>query len=126
MESINYIAAWVGITCGFVSGLVMGLMFQKETWLGGYSTWARRLVRLGHISFFGIGFINLSYAVSLRFQNIQEPSPWTALLLIIGAITMPLVCYLAAWRQPLRHLFPIPALSLMIAVVMFLFKGGVL
>jgi hypothetical protein len=29
---------------------------------------------------------------------------------------MPLVCYLAAWKKPLRHLFPVPVLSLLGAV----------
>jgi len=51
----NLIAAWLGIPLGFGSGLVLGLFFQRENWLGGYSSPKRRLYRLAHISFFGLG-----------------------------------------------------------------------
>ena len=46
-----------------------------------------------------------------------------AVLLIAGAVTMPLVCYLAAWRKPLRHLFCVPVTSLAVAVGLFLLGG---
>jgi len=35
-----------------------------------------------------------------------------SLLFIAGTITMPLVCFLSAWRKPLRHLFPVPVASI--------------
>ena len=99
----------------------MGLLFHKDTWLDGYGTWRRRLVRLAHISFFGIAFINLSFAFSVAHLKLTHPSGLTSSLLMIAAVCMPLVCYLAAWRKPLRHLFPIPALSLLIGISYFVF-----
>src|SRR5206468_12363049 len=51
---LNLLAAWSGILLGFISGLVFGLFFHREGWLGGYSSFKRRLYRLGHISFFGL------------------------------------------------------------------------
>ena len=123
MEQINLIAAWIGIILGFTSGIVMGMMFHRETWLGGYSIWARRLVRLAHVSYFGIALVNLAYALTVRQFNLGELGPWPGLLLIVGAITMPVVCYLAAWRKPLRHLFGLPVLSLLAGVVSFVIKG---
>ena len=46
---------------------------------------------------------------------------WASTLLIVGAITMPLLCYLSAFRQPFRHLFFIPVLCVVcgIAVVIW-------
>ena len=123
MNSIKFVAAWFGILGGFISGAVMGLSFQKETWLGGYPTWRRRLIRLAHISFFGIAFINLAFAISRGMMGVQEPIISPGILLIIGAIAMPLVCYLAAWKKPLRHLFPIPVLSLILGVAIFIYTG---
>lgn len=123
MESLNVTAAWIGILAGISSGAVMGLLFQKDNWLGGYSSWSRRLIRLGHVSFFGLAFINLAYAVSVRALHIEQTDQWTPLLFIIGAITMPLVCFLTAWRKQMRHLFPIPVLFLLAGVVTFLITG---
>lgn len=37
-----------------------------------------------------------------------------AVALLVGAVAMPLVCYLAAWRQPLRHLFFVPVAALLV------------
>ena len=54
MYMLNFYAAWIGILLGFVAGVVLGFFFHREDWLGGYHSWRRRMVRLGHISFFGI------------------------------------------------------------------------
>lgn len=123
MESINLVAAWIGIAAGMLSGAVMGLKFQRESWLGGYSSWSRRLIRLAHISFFGLAFVNLSYALSVRSYGIESDLRLTSTLLVLGAITMPIVCYLAAWKKQLRYLFPVPVLCLLTGVVIFTIKG---
>ena len=34
---------------------------------------------------------------------------------------MPLVCYLSAWRKPFRHLFFIPAGSVILGVASFIY-----
>ncbi|UCC43159.1 MAG: hypothetical protein JSU65_08385 [Candidatus Zixiibacteriota bacterium] len=119
MEQMNLMAAWIGIQLGIISGIVMSLMFHREAWLGGYSIWARRLVRLAHVSYFGIAFINMSYALTVQQFHLGEHGPWPGLLLIIGAITMPVACYLAAWRKSLRHLFGLPVFSLLSGMLAF-------
>ena len=43
--------------------------------------------------------------------------------LILGAATMPLCCFLSAWRKPLRHLFPIPVLSVTTGLLAILIGG---
>lgn len=125
MSSLNLTAAWIGILLGFVSGSIQGMFFHKDNWLGGYSTWPRRMSRLGHISFFGLGFVNLAYALSTDLLSLNGNDISSALL-IGGAATMPIVCYLSAYKRSLRHLFPIPVVSLIIGIGVFIIEGGVL
>lgn len=119
---INVLAAWIGFLAGMVSGVIPGLMFRGEKWMGGYTSWERRLTRLGHISFFGLGFINLAFGLTMRSMGITEGLYWPSLLFIVGAISMPTVCYLCAWKPVIRHLFFIPVLSLIIATIITLTK----
>jgi len=123
MEIINFYAAWIGIALGFIAGAVTGLFFHKEDWAGGYSSWPRRMIRLGHISFFGIAFINLGFAISVRIFQIQLTSPLPTYLFLAGAVTMPLICFLSAYKKGFRHLFFIPVTSLVMGAVVFIVKG---
>lgn len=123
MPIMNFYAAWVGIFMGFLAGAIMGLFFHNAHWMGGYSSWQRRLARLGHISFFGIAFINLAYALSLTVFNISIESPYASYLFITGAVTMPLICFLSAYNKIYRHLFFIPVMSLVIGTLFFLIQG---
>jgi len=108
----NLLAGWIGMLGGVVSGATIGLWFHQEQWMGGYGSFRRRLTRLGHISFFGLGFLNLLYGLSLKAIPIAAPHALIASAgLIVGAVTMPLCCFLAAWRPGLRRLFPIPVVS---------------
>ena len=102
-------AAWIGFLGGVVTGAVIGLFFSKKDFMGGYDSWRRRLVRLGHISFFGLGFMNALFAFTQAQIHLPESLAMRAAIgFIVAAVTMPTVCFLAAWKQPLRHLFPIP------------------
>ena len=71
----NLFAGWVAISLGFVAGAVPGLFFWLEDWLGGYGSWRRRLVRLAHISFFGLGFINVLFALSVAYLGLDDRTP---------------------------------------------------
>lgn len=113
---INIYAAWVGILLGIVAGAISGLFFHEERWLGGYSSWTRRMIRLAHISFFGLGLLNLGLALTARALGLSDSIGLASWLLVIGAVTMPLVCYLSAFIKPFRHLFVIPVLSVGVAV----------
>jgi len=123
MEKANLFAAWIGILLGFLVGAVQGLFFHSEDWLGGYTSWRRRMLRLGHISFFGIAFVNLSFVVAISYLRIERVYPLCSVLLVVGAIAMPLVCYLSAYKKVFRHLFFIPVASLIIATALFVFGG---
>ena len=117
---INITAAWIGFLLGGISGAVPGLFFYNKDWLGGYGSWRRRLVRLAHISFFGLGFLNLG--MGLTCQALGVVSAPASLLMLVGAVMMPLVCYLSALRPVFRHLFFIPAGSVMLSIILFIGK----
>ncbi|QNN22285.1 hypothetical protein HED60_08375 [Planctomycetales bacterium ZRK34] len=111
----NLIAAWAGLLAGMGAGAVVGIFFGSEDFAGGYGSWPRRLMRLGHISFFGLAVVNFMYyftTVALpgplsRYEG-QLPGQLPGVLLIAGAILMPTVCYLSAWRAGVRHAFFLP------------------
>ena len=115
--SLHLLAAWVGFLGGALSGAVVGLFFHQEDWLGGYNSFPRRLIRLGHISFFGLGLLNALFALTVAVIPVAELLGQMASIgLLTGAVTMPLCCFASAWRKPLRCLFPIPVTSLLGAV----------
>jgi hypothetical protein len=119
---VNLYAVWIGFLAGCISGAVPGLFFYQEDWLGGYASWRRRMIRLAHISFFGIAFINLAFVVSAHIFSIDSGISIASWSLIVGAVTMPLVCYLSAIRPLFRHLFFIPVVSILIGIVTFLIR----
>jgi len=102
-------------------GAVQGLFFDREDWLGGYTSWPRRMVRLGHISFFGIAFINFAFTFTALAYREGRSSPLAPAHR--RGVGMPLVCYLSARDRRFRHLFPIPAACIIIAVAIVLFMG---
>ena len=108
-------AGWIGICLGCVAGAIQGLFFHREQWLGGYNSWARRMLRLGHISLVALGLINLAFAFTVIDCGIADGEVYMARLLVVGLVTMPLLCYLSAFRPVFRHLFFIPALSVIFA-----------
>lgn len=102
---------------GILSGAVIGLFFHQDNWLGGYSSYRRRLFRLGHIAFFGLGFINIFAGLTLfHFSASTNQLNLIVISLIIGTISMPLNCFLSGWKKPFRHLFPIPVIALSISI----------
>jgi hypothetical protein len=118
----NLYAAWVAFLLGSLAGAVTGLYFHGEIWLGGYGSWRRRMIRLGHIAFFGLGLINLAFALTAAVFHVDSGTALPSVLLIIGAATMPLVCYLSAFKPSFRHLFFIPALATIGGIAAFLWR----
>lgn len=107
---LNLVHAWAWILAGFLSGAVIGLKFRDEKWLGGYASFPRRMYRLAHISFFGLGIANLAFWLTAR--DLAAPS--TALLTIsslgfvAGALFMPVCCIVTAHFPRLHSLFALP------------------
>lgn len=117
----NLIFAFILFMCGIVAGAILGLFFYKDDFLGGYSSFKRRIVRLGHISFFGIGILNVLFYLSAKSLTLSTSELYlSSILFIIAGITMPLVCFLSAYKAYFRHLFFIPVLSTFFAIYFFI------
>lgn len=110
---------------GVLSGALLGLFFHGEDWMGGYPSFRRRLIRLGHISFFGMGLLNILFGLSAEPMHLEGMSlsvaGWS---FVVAAITMPVCCFLTAWRKPLRHFFPIPVAASFIAILSIFVGAG--
>ncbi len=118
MEILMLRVAWAGMLLGVISGAVIGLFFHREDWMGGYNSFRRRLTRLGHISFFGLGFVNFAFVLTLYVTEVR--APWEAIAaagFITGAAMMPAICFLSAWKKPFRALFFIPVSGVLTGVV---------
>jgi hypothetical protein len=123
MGSLHLYFAWIWILVGLVSGAIIGMFFHDEDWLGGYSSWRRRMVRLGHISFLGTGLLNFAFALSVDQVGLDGAPRLPAVLFVVGAVTMPLVCFASAWREGFRSFFLVPVVSLIVASADFIFRG---
>ena len=111
---LNILVAWIGIVAGVLAGVAQGMFFHRDDWLGGYGSWRRRLMRLGHVSFFGIAFLNLAFAWTSRQPAWAPRSHLPAVALAAAQGLMPLVCYLAAWRPRMRRLFVLPVTCVLV------------
>jgi hypothetical protein len=120
----NLLFAWLWISLGFMSGMILGLFFHGENWLGGYGSFKRRMYRLGHISFFGLGAVNLLFWLTL--QRIVPPVPLATVAgvaswaFIIGGITMPLCCGVMAHFPKTHLIFAVPVSSLILGGALML------
>ena len=111
-------AVWIGMLMGVASGAIIGMFFHREDWMGGYNSFRRRLTRLGHISFFGLAFVNICFAVTHHLLSLTDPwAGWACTGFITGAIAMPTCCFLAALHKPFRHLFFIPVCGVLSGIV---------
>ena len=119
--NLNIFAAWFGVLLGIVSGAILGLWFHSEHWLGGYASWPRRMMRLGHISFFGIGMLNLAYAATVHYLRWSNPPTAASVALASAIVLMPAICFLSAWRASFRHLFFLPVGCVLVGVLGILF-----
>lgn len=112
---VNLGLAWMWIIVGFVSGFVLGSYFHREEWLGGYTSFKRRLYRLAHISFFGMAIVNLAFYFSvqqLTSNLLLSVASWG---FVVGGISMPVCCFAMAHNPRLRSIFLIPVISLILA-----------
>ena len=114
---LNEAFGWTWVLVGFLSGLLLGLRFHEDGWLGGYTSLQRRLVRLGHISFVGLGFLNILFA--LCAPHLRLGVPWLSLAswcVLVGGVTMPACCGIMAWRPALHRIFAVPVVALVLGV----------
>ena len=119
----NLILAWLWILLGFVAGMALGMFFHGENWLGGYGSFKRRMYRLGHISFFGLGVVNLLFCLTAQTFSLAGPftvaASWA---FIAGAISMPVCCVVMAHFPKAHLIFAVPVLSLITGGILILME----
>jgi hypothetical protein len=119
--SLNLLAGWCAFVVGAAGGAILGLSFNRPGYLGGYGSWRRRLLRLGHIACFGMGMLNILFALSVRAWPLGAAhEAWASAAWLVALVAMPVCCALAAWRERFRHLFPIPVAATLVALVALL------
>ena len=119
----NLILAWLWILLGFTSGMVLGMFFHGENWLGGYGSFKRRMYRLGHISFFGLGAVNLLFCLTVQNFSLDGPLiHFASLAFVIGAIAMPVCCVVMAHFPKAHLIFAVPVVSLIAGGILTLME----
>lgn len=118
MHEWNIFAGWCGMAAGAILGMIFGLWAESREWAGGYGSFRRQAMRLAHIAAFALGILNVLYGIAVAGLTLL-PSwvSWAGgIAMICGGVLMPVVCLAAAWRRPLKCLFPIPATCVLVAL----------
>ncbi|HEY9897987.1 MAG TPA: hypothetical protein V6D00_02290 [Pantanalinema sp.] len=121
----NIVFGWVWMNLGFLSGLLMGLKVEQfglnfqatgPTWMDGYDSIPRRLLRLGHIAFLMLPLLNIVYGQFIDGANLPAIYKVTgSYAMIFGAIGVPILCMAAAFYRPVKILLGIPASAVLLA-----------
>jgi hypothetical protein len=123
---------WVSTCLGAASGLVLGLWsfdgpVPVPGWLGEYDQTARRLARLGHIAFFGLGILNILVAGELRRRAASPRRRVASWVMNFGNVFLPLTLFAAAAWRPLKYFMSVPAVAVFVALVLTAYdvcRGG--
>lgn len=115
ISMINWYFGWGMILTAFVTGAILGLFFHREDFLGGYMSFRRRILRLGHIALAGLGMINILFGLGVMQTEPSLRASIASVGFIVGGMTMPGVCLLSSWRPGFRHWFFVPVSALIIA-----------
>lgn len=119
---LNRTIAWVSLVLGAISGLVFGLWsfggpMKVPAWLGDYDALSRRLARLCHISFFGLGILNLLLVRELPRCALREQAKRTASIAMnFGNVFLPLTLFAAAVYHPMKYAMGLPSMSVALAL----------
>jgi hypothetical protein len=113
----NWYVGWSLILAAFITGALLGLFFHREDFWGGYNSFRRRIVRLGHIALAALGMMNVVFSLSPWPGMATWQGQRASIAFIVGGISMPVVCFLCGWWKGFRHLFFIPVVALVLAVV---------
>lgn len=110
---MNEPLGWLSIVLGLMIGAWLGTGYDKPDWLGGYGSFRRRLVRLGHIAMIALGMLNILFAQSASRVHLSHNQLTAASwLLVVGCFAMPVCCFVNAWRPRFKPLFVLPVTTL--------------
>ena len=121
----NEIFGWISVLGSLAMGLVMGIKFQREDWLGGYNAFPRRMVRLAHIALAALGMLNILFAQSqARLEMAAATARIASVSFVAAAIFMPACCLYLAARRRHFEIFALPIFSLATGLILTI--GGLL
>jgi hypothetical protein len=121
MES-NRAVGWASLAIGVATGLVMGLWsfdgpLPTPAWLGEYGETSRRLARLGHIAFIGLGILNILLARELAMSALGERARRVASVAMnLGNVLLPVTLFAAAAWRPAKYVMGLPATAVFVAL----------
>ena len=119
---MNRTIGWCSLVLGIATGLVMGLWsfdgpMATPAWLGEYADTSRRLARLGHIAFIGLGLINILLAHELPQSALGARARRIASRhMNFGNIALPIALFAAAAWRPAKYAMAIPATAVFVAM----------
>ena len=119
----NWLAGWLLVFVGLLAGAVLGLFFHRDDFLGGYGSFRRRIVRLGHIALVALGMLNVVFSIAASPLGSEWAGRLASLGFLAGGVTMPLTCFLTGWHEKYRHGFAVPVAALLVAVTATLWGG---
>ena len=86
-------------------------------WLGAYADTSRRLARLGHIAFLGLGILNLLVAHELPQSGLSARGRRIAARhMSFGNVVLPITLFAAAIWRPAKYAMGVPATAVFVAV----------
>jgi hypothetical protein len=118
----NRAVGWASIAVGIATGLVMGLWsfdgpVSTPAWLGEYGDTSRRLARLGHIAFIGLGILNILLARELTVSSLGERGRRLASAAMnFGNVFLPVTLFAAAAWRPAKFTMALPATAVFVAM----------
>ncbi len=122
--ALNRAIGFTSLLIGVASGMILGLWsfggpLPVPTAIGEYGDLPRRLLRLGHIAFFGLGLINLTIVGHWRRLDLSRPAARRALSLMnLGNLGLPPLLLAAAWQPALVYLMPVPVVCVFAALAL--------
>jgi hypothetical protein len=121
----NEAFGWISVAASLLVGLVMGVKFQREDWLGGYNAFPRRMVRLAHVALAALGMLNVLFAQALPRLDLAPGLAYVAsFAFVTAAVLMPACCLFLAARRRHFGIFALPVLSLALGLTLTI--GGLL
>jgi amino acid transporter len=122
--SRNRVTGWTSLAVGVGVGLVMGLWsfdgpLRPPAWIGEYGDTSRRLVRLGHIAFIGLGLIDILIERELVRSALGHRSRAIASwAMVIGNVILPITLFVSAVFLPFKYFMGVPAGAVFLALVL--------
>jgi hypothetical protein len=120
----NLIIGWTCMAVGVGTGLILGLWsfdgpVAVPEWIGAYGDTSRRLIRLGHIAFIGLGISNILLSREMpRLALGAAGRRLASIAMNFGNIFLPVTLFAAGAYRPAKFLMALPATSVFLALIL--------